>query len=146
MWWLNALRKMTLISTTPYTCIYVHHSHTDRVALDVVRTATAARKCVDLNVIVYYAAAQNLFYGCGNVPQTTAESSDTAPIHCTQCAAIRRYVHEYALVGRAWLYPRVNVANTAHLSKHHNYCLQSQNRGRKDMPHASHQIAYDRDK
>ena len=30
------------------------------------------------------AAIQNLVYGCGNVPQITAESSDTPPIHCAQ--------------------------------------------------------------
>ena len=30
-----------------------------------------------------------------------------------------------------WLYPRVNVANTLHLSKHHSYSLQSQNKGCK---------------
>ena len=38
---------------------------------------------------------------------------------------------ENVLVGGGWLYPRVNVANTVHLSKHHSYCLQSHNRGRK---------------
>ena len=40
---------------------------------------------------------------------------------------------EYILVGRARLYPGVNVANTVYLSNHHGYCLQSQNKGRKDM-------------
>ena len=39
---------------------------------------------VDLDVRLYYAAVQDLIYGCGNVPQTTAESSDTPPIHCVQ--------------------------------------------------------------
>ena len=29
--------------------------------------------------------------------------------------------------------PRVNFANTAHLSKHHSYCLQNKNRGRKKI-------------
>ena len=33
---------------------------------------------------LYYAAVQNLVYGCGNVTQTTAESSETPLIHCTQ--------------------------------------------------------------
>ena len=41
-------------------------------------------QCVDLDMRLYYAAVQNLVYGCGNVPQTTAESSDTSPIHCSQ--------------------------------------------------------------
>ena len=45
---------------------------------------------------------------------------------------------EYVLVGRAWLYPRVHVANTVHLSKHHSYCLQNQNKGRKDRPPECH--------
>ena len=27
---------------------------------------------------------ENLVYGCGNISQTTAESSDTPPIHCAQ--------------------------------------------------------------
>ena len=31
-----------------------------------------------------YAAVQNLVYGCGNVPQTTVESSYATPIHCAQ--------------------------------------------------------------
>ena len=39
---------------------------------------------------------------------------------------------EYVLVGRAWLYLRVNVANAVHLSKQNSYCLQCQNRGHKD--------------
>ena len=39
---------------------------------------------VDLDVRLYYAAAQNLVYGCGNVPQTTVESSVTPPLHCDQ--------------------------------------------------------------
>ena len=33
---------------------------------------------------LYYAAIQNLVYGCGNVPQTIAESSDTLPTHYGQ--------------------------------------------------------------
>ena len=38
----------------------------------------------DFDVRLYYAAVQNLVYGCGNIPQTTADSSDTPPIHCAQ--------------------------------------------------------------
>ena len=41
-------------------------------------------KCVHLHVRLYYAAVQYLVYECGNVPRTTAESSDTPPIHCAQ--------------------------------------------------------------
>ena len=52
---------------------------------------------------------------------------------------------EYVLISRTWLYPRVNVANTVHLSKHHSYCLQSQNRGHKDRPPEHHLIANDHD-
>ena len=33
---------------------------------------------------LYYAVVQNLVYGCGNVPQTTAESRDTSPTHVQQ--------------------------------------------------------------
>ena len=33
---------------------------------------------------LYYDAVQSLVCGCGNVPQTTAESSDILPIHCAQ--------------------------------------------------------------
>ena len=40
--------------------------------------------CVNLDVHLYYAAVQNLVCGHGNVLQTTAERSDTPPIHCTQ--------------------------------------------------------------
>ena len=39
---------------------------------------------VELDVRLYYTAVQNLVYGFGNVPQITAESSDTPPIHCAQ--------------------------------------------------------------
>ena len=39
---------------------------------------------VDLDARLYYTAVQNLVYGCGNVAQTTAESSDTSSIHCDQ--------------------------------------------------------------
>ena len=53
---------------------------------------------------------------------------------------------EYVLIGRAWLYPRVNVANTVLLSKYHSYCLQSQNRGHKDRPLEHLLIANDHDK
>ena len=41
-------------------------------------------KCVNLDVHLFYVAVQNLFYGCGNVPYTTAESSDMPPLHCAQ--------------------------------------------------------------
>ena len=41
-------------------------------------------QCVDLDVRLYYAAVQNLAYGYGNIPQTTAVRSDTPPIHCDQ--------------------------------------------------------------
>ena len=37
------------------------------------------------SLCVYYGAVQNLVYGCGNVPHTTVECSDTPPIH--------QYVH-----------------------------------------------------
>ena len=120
-------------------------------------------KCVDLGLQLYYAAVQNLVYGCENVPQTIAESSDTPPIHCAQ--HVQQSVdmstqlptgvqcdqdqmaevvqQEHVLIGGAWLYPRVNVANTVHLSKHHSYCLQIQNRGRKNRPSERHLIADD---
>ena len=112
------------------------------------------------------AAVQNLVYGCRNVPQTIAKSNDTPPIDCVQhvqesvdmpiqilssleCDPFQMaevVQQEYVLVGGAWLYPRVNVANTVHLSKHHSYCLQSQNKGRKDRPPERHLIANDHDK
>ena len=41
-------------------------------------------QCLDLDVHLYYAAIQNLVYGCGKVLQIIAESSDTPPIHCAQ--------------------------------------------------------------
>ena len=51
-------------------------------------------QCVDLDVLLYYAAVQNLVYGCGNVPQTTAESSlHSTDTLCPTSAGIRRYVH-----------------------------------------------------
>ena len=41
-------------------------------------------QCVELDVHLYNVAIQNLIYGCGNVSQTTAESSNTLSIHCAQ--------------------------------------------------------------
>ena len=41
-------------------------------------------QCFDLHVHLYYTAVQNLVYGCGNVPQDIAESTDTLPVHCAQ--------------------------------------------------------------
>ena len=100
-------------------------------------------QCVDLDVRLHYAAVQNLVYGCGNVPQTTIECSNTPPIHYAQhvqqsvdmsiqfpaglqCDPVQTagvVQQEYVLIGGAWLYHRVNVANTVHLSKHNSYCL-----------------------
>ena len=106
-------------------------------------------QCVNLDIHLYYAAIQNLVHGCRNVPQITAESSDISPIHWVhhaqqsvnmsiqlptglQCDLIQMVQQEYVFVKGTWLYPKVNVANTVHLSKHHSYCLQSQNRGHGD--------------
>ena len=41
-------------------------------------------QCINLDVHLYYVAIQNLVYGYGNVPQSTAESSVTPLIHCAQ--------------------------------------------------------------
>ena len=111
-------------------------------------------QCIDLDMHLYYVAIQNLIYGYGNVPQIAAESSNTPPIHCAQhvqqCVDMSMQLlasvqsdpvqmaeivqQEYLLIGGAWLYPRVNVANTVDLSKQHSYCLQRQKRGHKDRP------------
>ena len=116
---------------------------------------------VDLGVRLYYLAVQNLICRRGNVPQTTAECSGTPPIHSAQhvqqsvvifiqlpadlqCNSVQMAevgLQEYVLVGGVWLYPRVNVANSVHLSKHHSYRLQSQNKGRKDRPPERYLIA-----
>ena len=53
-------------------------------SLDTVRVAPLLAQCVDLDVRLYYAAVQNLVYEHGNVSHTTAESSDTSPLHCAQ--------------------------------------------------------------
>ena len=99
-----------------------------------------------------------------NVPQAIDESSDTPQIHCAQhvqqsvdmsiqlpaglqcdpvqmAEVLRTFQQVYVLFDGAWLYSRVNVANTVHLSKHHSYRLQSLNRVRKDRPPESHLIA-----
>ena len=41
-------------------------------------------QCGDLDVCLYYAAVQNLVYGRGNIPETTAGSSNTPPKHFVQ--------------------------------------------------------------
>ena len=48
-------------------------------------------QCFNLDVHLYYVAIQNVVYGCGNVLQTAAESSDTPPIHCAQ--HVQQYVN-----------------------------------------------------
>ena len=80
-----------------------------------------------------------------NVPHATDESSDTPQIHCAQhvqqsvdmsiqlpaglqCDPVPMaevFQHVYVLFDGGWLYSRVNVANTVHLSKHYSYWLQS---------------------
>ena len=62
----------------------------------------------DLDVRLYYKVIQYVLYGCGNVLQTTAESTDTPPIHCPPtCAAIRWYVHPASRKPTMW--PRSNA-------------------------------------
>ena len=77
-------------------------------------------QCVDLDVRLYYAAVWYLVFWRGNVPQTTAESSDTPPTHCPQHMqqSVDMFIQVLAglqcdtvYVGEAWLYPKVNVAN-----------------------------------
>ena len=53
-------------------------------SLEAVWLSLLLTHCVDLDVRLYYATVQNLVYGCGNVPQTTAKSSNTPVIHCAQ--------------------------------------------------------------
>ena len=48
------------------------------------RISSLLAQRVSLDVRLYYAAVQNLVYGCGNVPQTTAKSSDPPQLHCAQ--------------------------------------------------------------
>ena len=55
---------MVLGDTAGVTCARIS-------TLYAVRAATTVRilaQCVDLDVRLYYAAVQNLVYGCGNVP------------------------------------------------------------------------------
>ena len=94
---------------------------------------------VDLGVRLYYAAVQNLIYGCGNVldyiPLLKAEThhryfvtsmcsnKSICPSSFPQTYSVTPFKNaevlqqEYVLVGGAWLYPEVNVANTVHLSE-----------------------------
>ena len=51
-----------------------------QISMDALRVATAAHTLY----LSRCAAVQNLVYGCGNVPQTTAESSDIPLIHSAQ--------------------------------------------------------------
>ena len=67
-------------------------------------------------------------------------------LQCNSIQMAEAVQQEYVLVGGAGLYPKVNVANTVHLSKHYSYCLKSQNGGRKDRSSKRHLIADDRDK
>ena len=121
---------------------------------------------LNLDVHLSYVAIQNLVYKCGNVPQTTAESGNTPPIHHAQymqqsinmsiqlpsglqCDPVQKaevVQEKYILIGGTCMYPSVNVANILHFSKHHSYCLQSQNRGHKDRSPERHLITDDHDK
>ena len=112
----------------------------------------------------------------GDCPETSLQVCECSTDHCkkqrhttdTFCQHVQQFIdmsiqlpiglkcdhlqmaevvqQEYVLIGGAWLYPRVNVATTVHLSKHHRYCLQSQNRGHNDKPPACHLIAKDHNK
>ena len=53
-------------------------------SLDLFGRSPLLAQCVDLDMHLYYAAIQDLIYGCGNISQTNAESRDTPPIHCAQ--------------------------------------------------------------
>ena len=53
-------------------------------SLVAVREPPLLAQCVNRDERLYYATVQNLVYGCGNVPQTTANSSDTPLIHWVQ--------------------------------------------------------------
>ena len=88
-------------------------------------------QCINLVLCLYYIAIWNLFYGCRNILQAIAESSNALPIHCAQhvqqpvnmsiqllaglqCDPIQmaEVVHqEYILISRALLYSIVNLAN-----------------------------------
>ena len=123
-------------------------------------------QCVDLDVRLYYADVRNLVYENGNVPQTTAEISDTSSTDfaqlvqqsvditiqlpaCLQCDPVQSaevLQQEYVLDGGTLVYQRENVVNTVHLSRYQSYCLQSQNRGRKDRSPEGHLFANDRDR
>ena len=153
-------------SRQPYSFKYCYEIATCALvsSLEAVLVATAART-LRPSWRLYYAVVQNLIHGCGNVPQTT-DSCDTPPTYCAQhvqksvdmpiqcsaglqCDPVQMgevVQQEYVLVGRTWLYHRVNFTNTVHLSRYHRYCLQSHNRGRKDRPLERHLIAHDCDK
>ena len=117
-------------------------------------------QCVDLDVLLYYVADQkHLSTGVEMFHRPLLKAATHHRYIVPKRTAIRRYVQQsepvqmaevvlqvYVLVGEAWLYPSVNVANTVHLSNHHSCCLQSQNRGREDRPPERHLIADDRDK
>ena len=115
-------------------------------------------ECVDLDVRLCYVVVQNLGYECGNSPQTMLKaatqhwyivpnmcSNPLIPASSFPEAYNEDVQQEYLLVGGGWLYQRVIVANTGHLSKHHSYYLQSQNRGSKDRSPELHLIADDSD-
>ena len=68
---------MVLGNTANETCAQIS-------SLDAVRGPVLLTQCINLHLCLYIAAIQNVAYGCGNVPEITAESSRTPPIHCAQ--------------------------------------------------------------
>ena len=51
-------------------------------SLDAARRPPLIAQYINLDMRLYYVANQNLVYVCGNVPQTTTQSSDTLLIPC----------------------------------------------------------------
>ena len=97
-----------------------------------------------LDVCLYYVTIQNLVYGCGRplLKAGTNHRHTVANMCSNPLICPSSFLQAYNAIPFKWLklfnrctYSSAgHVANTVCLSKHHNYCLQSQNRDCKDRP------------
>ena len=159
--WAKALQKMTLTRSTPYTCKSVtlrcnmcldffprccsggHHCLHNESILMCVCTALLSRtwECSMFYRPLLKTAKHHQYIKPNMFSILLPAGLQYDPIQMAEVVQ-----QEYILIGGIWLCPRLNVANNVHLKKHHSYCLQSQNRGRKDRPSECHLIADDCDK
>ena len=108
----------------PACCSGGHHcSHNASIL-----TCVCTRGCLESSLWVWECSTDHCW--SSDTPQIHLQQSVNMSIQLPaglQCDPIQKteaVQQEHALVRVAWLYPRMNVANTVHLWKHHSYCCR----------------------